>query len=140
MVPGDRFSVRRCLRASTLYFVAVFAYGIVALWLMRHQLEPDPTLTGMLRTVFAGLVGAEGAYEYTRSFWPAVFELSLLMLGTLGGVIAAIMLFRPYVHRHCHDPADYASASSSTASATTRSATSPCVRARHTSSRATAVR
>lgn len=110
VVPGDRFSVRRCLRASTLYFVAVFAYGIVALWLMRHQLDPDPTLTGMLRTVFAGLVGAEGAYEYTRSFWPAVFELSLLMLGTLGGVIAAIMLFRPYVHRHCHDPADYARA------------------------------
>lgn len=109
-VPGDRVSVGRCVKIGALYFGSVLAYGLVVLWLMRHTLEPDPTLPGMLGTVFAGLVGVDGAYEYSRSFWPATFELSLVALGTIGGVISAVLLFRPYVHRHRHDPHDYARA------------------------------
>lgn len=107
VVPGDRLSMGRCLRVGALYLGAVVAYGMVVLWLMRNQLDPDPTVPGMLRTVFSGLVGADGVYEYSRPFWPALFELSLVILGTVGGLIAAVLLFRPYVHRHRHDPADY---------------------------------
>lgn len=109
-IPGDRLSVNGCLKVASLYFASVLLYGIVALWLMRNDLDPDPTLPGMLRTVVAGLVGAEGAYEYSRTFLPALFDLSLVLLGSVGAVIAAVMLFRPYVHRHRHDPRDYSRA------------------------------
>lgn len=109
-VAGDRLSVGRCVRVGSMYFGAVVVYGLVMLWVMRNNLDPDPTFTGMLRTVISGLVGADGAYEYSRSFWPALFELSLVLLGTAGGVIVAVMLFRPYVHRHRHDPGAYARA------------------------------
>lgn len=109
-IPGDRLSVNGCVKVAALYFAAVLVYGVVALWLMRNDLDPDPTLPGMMRTVVAGLVGADGAYAYSERFLPALFDLSLVVLGVVGGVITAVLLFRPYVHRHRHDPRDYGKA------------------------------
>jgi len=107
VVPGDPLSASRCARIATLYFAAVFVYGLVLLWLMRGTLDQQPSLAGMVRTVAVGLVGVDGPYELAPGFLGAFFDWSLLVLGLGGAVFAAVMLFRPHVHRHNFDEEDF---------------------------------
>lgn len=96
---GDPHSLLEFVRFVPAYLLAVGVYGFATLLAEQHRITPDLTFAGMLETVYGGMVGLSGPYTYRGRFFEAFFPDSLLVLGVLGLLIAAFLLFRPLVER-----------------------------------------
>ncbi len=80
------------------YLAIVSAYGLVALYTQHDRLSPSTvTFGGALETVFWGLIGVSGPYEYSNDVFGYAFPASLLVFGIVGIVIAGVLAFRPVV-------------------------------------------
>jgi lysyl-tRNA synthetase class 2 len=101
--PGDPPTLFEFLRFIPRYVVTVFGYGLLALFLERTSITPDPTLVGNLETIVLGLVGIDGPYEYQRSFFGWAFQSSLLVLGLGGLGWSLVLLFRPIIAKPVED-------------------------------------
>jgi lysylphosphatidylglycerol synthetase-like protein (DUF2156 family) len=64
-----------------------------------EHIEGTLTLGGMLETIFLGLVGLDGPYEYTGTFFSDFFPAALLAMGIGGLVLAFALAFRAVVER-----------------------------------------
>ena len=82
-----------------IYFAAVLVFGITTLLSQQENITGTLTVGGMLQTIFAGLIGLSGPYEYTGRFFPDFFPAALLALGIAGLVIAFAIAFRAVVER-----------------------------------------
>lgn len=105
--PADPPSLLRLLRYIPLYLIAVYAFGVFALWLERNRLDPDWTLVRSVNTVTLGLVGLDGAYHYESRAFDRFFPAVLLALGVVGLIGLVVLLFRPFVGRHPHTAEDW---------------------------------
>jgi lysyl-tRNA synthetase class 2 len=108
---SDPPSLFRLVRLAPVYLAAVFAFGFVSLTVERDRLGgADLTFAGGLETIVKGLVGVGGPYTYDRRFFRDFFPAALLMLGIVGVVGIAFLLFRPLRARRPHTESDWAHA------------------------------
>lgn len=105
--PADPPSLPRLLRFVPLYLVAVLVFGFAGLLLERNRIDPALTLGGGLQTIFAGLVGMDGAYTYHSSRFALVYPAALLTLGSAGLAIFLVLLFRPLTARPVQSVEDW---------------------------------
>jgi lysyl-tRNA synthetase len=96
---ADPGSLLQAARFVPAYLLLVVAFGTVSLLIERDHVEPGLTVGGILQTVFAGLVGLDGPYTYTREFFADFFPAALLALGIAGLVIVSALIFRAVVLR-----------------------------------------
>jgi lysyl-tRNA synthetase, class II len=96
---GDPHSLLEFFRFLPAYLLAVGVYGFGALLAEESKITPDLTFGGMLETVYGGLIGLSGPYTYSGKFFEDFFPDSLLVLGIVGLVISAFLIFRPLVER-----------------------------------------
>jgi lysyl-tRNA synthetase class 2 len=82
-----------------IYFAAVLVFGITTMLVEQEHISGTLTVGGMLQTIFAGLIGRPGPYEYTGRFFSDFFPAALLALGISGLVIAFAIAFRAVVER-----------------------------------------
>ena len=82
-----------------LYVITVLAFGVVSLLTQANNVRPGLGAGGVLRTVFGGLAGADGAYEFRRRLFGEFFSDTLLAFGIAGLAILLFLLFRPLVQR-----------------------------------------
>ena len=97
--PGDPPTLLEFLRFVPRYLIGVYVYGMVALYLERESISPDPTFVGDLHAITVGLVGFSGPYTYERSFFDWAFPSSLLLLGIGGLAMTVYLIFRPILAR-----------------------------------------
>jgi len=95
--PPDPPTLFQFLRFVPLYIMSVAVFGLAFLFVQRHRISPDPTLSRSLDAILNGLVGLPGSYEFQSEFIERVFRGSMLALGIVGLVIALALLFRPIV-------------------------------------------
>ncbi len=108
---SDPPSLLRLFRLVPLYIGAVFAFGFISLTVERNRLDgADLTFLGGLETTVKGLVGVGGPYSYQRRLFRDFFPNALLMLGIVGLIGLAVLLFRPFRARHPHSETDWAHA------------------------------
>jgi lysyl-tRNA synthetase class 2 len=91
---SDPASLLRAVRFVPAYLVLVLVFGVVSLLIERDHVEPGLSVGGVLETVFGGLVGIDGPYEYARPFFADFFPAALLALGVAGLVILSALVFR----------------------------------------------
>jgi lysyl-tRNA synthetase len=109
LVSQDRFraapdppSLLRLARFVPTYLAAVLVVGVTSLYLERHALRPEFTVSGAISTVLSGLIGLDGEYVYLRHRFAVIFPAALLTLGVVGLVVFAVLLFRPLRARGPH--------------------------------------
>jgi lysylphosphatidylglycerol synthetase-like protein (DUF2156 family) len=108
---SDPPSLLRLFRLVPEYVAAVFVFGFISLTVERNHLDgADLTFTGGLETIVKGVVGVGGPYTYDRRFFRDFFPDALLMLGVVGVLGIAFLLFRPLRARHPHTETDWAHA------------------------------
>ncbi len=97
--PGrsDPASLLGLVRFVPLYFGAVLVFGFSTMLLEQEHIDGTLTVGGMLQTIFAGLIGLSGPYDYTGEFFSDFFPAALLGLGIAGLVIAFAIAFRVVV-------------------------------------------
>ncbi|MGY1753458.1 lysine--tRNA ligase [Blastococcus sp. SYSU D01042] len=105
--PVDPPSLLRVVRFVPLYLGGVLLFGLTTLWAERDHLEPALTLGGALATVFGGLIGLDGPYEYESPFVARFLPDALLALGITGAVLLAVLLLRPVVAARPHTETDW---------------------------------
>jgi lysyl-tRNA synthetase len=103
----DPPSLLRLARFVPTYLGSVLAVGVASLYLERHQLRPEFSVSGAVATVFSGLIGLDGDYVYQRARFAAFFPTALLSLGVFGLLVFAVLLFRPLRARGPHTEADW---------------------------------
>jgi lysyl-tRNA synthetase class 2 len=106
--PPDPPTLFQFLRFVPLYILTVLGYGLVFLFVQRHQVSPTPTIGRTFDTVVNGLVGLPNSYEFQSEFVERVFRISLFGLGVAGLIIALALLFRPIVARPQQDEGESA--------------------------------
>jgi lysyl-tRNA synthetase class 2 len=114
LLTQDRFraapdppSLWRLARFVPTYLAAVLSVGVASLYLERHYLRPEFSLSGAISTVLSGLVGVDGDYVYLRARFALIFPAALLALGVVGLIVFAVLLFRPLRARGPHTEADW---------------------------------
>jgi lysyl-tRNA synthetase len=105
--PPDPPSLLRLARFVPTYLGSVLCVGVASLYLERHQLRPEFTVSGAISTVLSGLIGLDGDFEYLRPRFDRFFPVALIALGVLGFVVFALLLFRPLRARGPHTEADW---------------------------------
>jgi lysylphosphatidylglycerol synthetase-like protein (DUF2156 family) len=103
---GDPGSLLAVVRFVPAYLLAVLLFGTVTLAAERDHVASAMTVGGTLETVFGGLVGLSGPYEYTDRFFADAFEAALLALGVAGLVTVAALIFRAVALRSGPTAAD----------------------------------
>lgn len=96
---GDPGSFVDALAFIPLYVATVLLFGFVSLLTQANHVTPHLGVGGILKTTFAGLVGADGVYSYDRRLFADFFADALLALGIAGLAILLYLLFRPLVQR-----------------------------------------
>ncbi|MDT7665215.1 MAG: lysyl-tRNA synthetase, class [Pseudonocardiales bacterium] len=114
LLTQDRFraspdppSLWRLARFVPTYLAAVLSVGVASLFLERHYLRPEFSVSGAVDTVLSGLVGVDGDYVYLRGRFGLIFPAGLLALGVVGLIVFAVLLFRPLRARGPHTEADW---------------------------------
>jgi lysyl-tRNA synthetase class 2 len=107
---SDPPSLFRLLRLAPLYVIAVLAVGFTSLGIERRHLGAPLTFSGGLETIVKGLVGVGGPYTYRRIFFREYFPAAMLILGIVGVLGIAFLLFRPLRSRAPHTETDWAHA------------------------------
>ena len=99
--PGrsDPASLLGLVRFVPIYLAAVLVFGITTMLVQQEDISGTLTVGGMLQTIFAGLIGLPGPYDYTGEFFSDFFPAALLALGIAGLVIAFAIAFRAVVER-----------------------------------------
>jgi len=105
--PPDPPSLLRLVRFTPTYLGAVMLFGVASLYVDRGGLAPRFTVADSISTVFCGLVGLDGAYDYDRPRFEEFFTDALLALGVVGLVVFAVLVFRPLSARGPHTEADW---------------------------------
>jgi lysyl-tRNA synthetase class 2 len=96
---GDPGSFVDALAFVPIYVATVLLFGVVSLMTQANNVTPELGTGGVLRTVFGGLVGAGGEYQFRRELFGDFFDNALLALGIAGLAILLYLLFRPLVQR-----------------------------------------
>ncbi len=104
--PGDPPSLWTALRFIPLWLGGVLLYGVIALLVERNRVTPDLSVGGVLETIFGGLIGLDGPYEYESRLFGEFFTDSLLALGIAGVALLAFLVFRPLAQRQTVAPED----------------------------------
>ena len=104
---ADPPSLLQLLKLVPLYAGSVVLFGLASLGVERKHLGGQLTLAGALDTIAKGVVGVSGPYTYQRDFFRDFFPNALLMLGVVGVVGIAFLLFRPLRARHPHTESDW---------------------------------
>jgi lysyl-tRNA synthetase class 2 len=104
---SDPPSLFRLVRLAPVYVGAVVTFGFVTLAVERNRLGAPLTFLGGLETIVKGLVGVGGPYSYQRLFFREYFPKALLLLGVVGVIGAAYLLFRPLTTRSPHTESDW---------------------------------
>jgi lysyl-tRNA synthetase class 2 len=107
---ADPPSLFRLLRLAPIYVLSVLAVGFTSLGIERRHLGTPLTFAGGLETIVKGLVGIGGPYTYRRLFFREYFPAALLILGIVGVLGIAFLLFRPLRSRAPHTETDWAHA------------------------------
>jgi lysyl-tRNA synthetase class 2 len=107
---ADPPSLFRLLRLAPIYALSVVAVGFTSLGIERRHLGAPLTFVGGLETIVKGLVGIGGPYTYRRLFFREYFPAALLILGIVGVLGIAFLLFRPLRSRAPHTETDWAHA------------------------------
>ncbi len=102
---GDPGSLVDALAFVPVYVGVVLVFGFVSLLTQANNVSPRLGAGGVLKTTFAGLVGADGEYEYRRRLFGEFFADALLALGIAGLAILLWLIFRPLVQRTPPDEA-----------------------------------
>jgi lysyl-tRNA synthetase class 2 len=89
--PGSLADVARA--AAELITVAV-AFNAVTLVVEGRHVHGRLTMGGVVRTTFAGLVGAGGPYRYSGHLFPQWFPVAQLALGLLALLVLSVLAFR----------------------------------------------
>jgi lysyl-tRNA synthetase len=105
--PGSLFDVARF---AVGYLVLALTFGTVTLLLEQEHVQEDLTVWGVLKAIFAGLVGLDGPYTYTGRFFKDFFPAALLALGIAGVVVFSILVFRALARRETPSADDRARA------------------------------
>lgn len=103
----DPPSLLRLVRFVPTYLGAVLMFGVASLYVERGGLAPRFTIADSISTVFCGLIGLDGEYDYVRPHFEAFFTDALLALGVAGLVVFATLVFRPLRARGPHTEADW---------------------------------
>ncbi len=106
--PGraDPASLGGVLRFVPLYLTAVVGFGALTLLVEERHVEGSLSAGGILETVFLGLVGLDGPYDYRGRFFADFFPAALLALGIAGLVVLCALAFRAVVERAGPSEAD----------------------------------
>ncbi|MBX7159469.1 MAG: phosphatidylglycerol lysyltransferase domain-containing protein [Acidimicrobiia bacterium] len=104
--PGDPPSLVGLARGVPVYLALVLTFGITALWLDRHRLEPAFTVPRAVEQTLAGLIGLDGPFVLHGVFG-RFFPVVLVALGVGGITAVLIALFRPLIARPTHSAADW---------------------------------
>jgi lysylphosphatidylglycerol synthetase-like protein (DUF2156 family) len=96
---GDPRTLWDAVAFVPLYLLAVLLFGVVSLLTQVNHVTPDLAPGGVLRTIFGGLAGFDGAYAYRHRVFAEFFPDALLALGAAGLAILLVLLFRPLVQR-----------------------------------------
>ena len=104
--PADPPSLWTALRFIPLWLGGVLLYGVIALLVERNKVSPDLSVGGVLETIFGGLIGLDGPYEYESRLFREFFADSLLALGIAGVAVLAFLVFRPLAQRQTVAPED----------------------------------
>ncbi|HEY4278453.1 MAG TPA: lysine--tRNA ligase [Conexibacter sp.] len=99
-------AVRDFLLFVPIYIGGVLLFGVVSLMTQANAVSPGLGTGGVLKTVFGGLVGFGGSYDYRRDLFADFFGDALLALGIIGLAILLFLLLRPLAQRK--PPADEA--------------------------------
>jgi lysyl-tRNA synthetase class 2 len=94
--PGSLLDV---VRFAVAYLVLVLTFGTVTLLLEQDRVEEDLSVWGVIKAIFAGLVGLDGPYTYTGRFFKDFFPAALLTLGIAGLLILSALVFRAIARR-----------------------------------------
>jgi lysyl-tRNA synthetase, class II len=94
--PGSLVDV---VRFAVGYLVVVLTFGTVTLLLEQEHVEEQLTVWGVIKAIFAGLVGSDGPYTYTGRFFKDFFPAALLALGVAGVLILSALVFRALARR-----------------------------------------
>ncbi|HTK65804.1 MAG TPA: phosphatidylglycerol lysyltransferase domain-containing protein [Pseudonocardia sp.] len=105
--PPDPPSLLRLVRFVPTYLGAVLLFGVASLYVERGGLAPRFTVADSISTVFCGLIGLDGEYDYVRPRFEEFFTDALLALGVVGLVVFAVLVFRPLSARGPHTEADW---------------------------------
>jgi lysyl-tRNA synthetase len=103
----DPPSLLRLARFLPTYLGAVLLVGVASLYLERHALRPEFSLSGAVVTVLSGLVGLDGDFTYTQRRFAVIFPVALVALGVVGLLVFAVLLFRPLRARGPHTEEDW---------------------------------
>jgi len=93
--PPDPPSLLRLVRFVPTYLGAVLLFGVASLYVERGGLAPRFTVADSVSTVFCGLIGLDGNYDYVRPRFEEFFTDALLALGVVGLAVFAVLVFRP---------------------------------------------
>jgi lysyl-tRNA synthetase, class II len=96
---GDPGSLVDALIFIPIYIGVVLLFGVVSLMTQANNVTPELGTGGVLKTIFKGLVGADGEYEYRRRLFGEFFSDALLVLGIVGLLLLLYLIFRPLVQR-----------------------------------------
>ncbi len=107
---SDPPSLLRLIWIVPLYFVVVLGVGFASLGFERKHLGEQLSFFGGLETIGRGLIGIGGPITYDRHFFRDYFTATLLVLGIVGVVGLAFLLFRPIRRRAPHTETDWAHA------------------------------
>jgi len=105
--PPDPPSLLRLVRFVPTYLGAVMLFGVASLYVERGGLAPRFTVADSISTVFCGLIGLDGQYDYARPRFEEFFTDALLALGVVGLMVFAMLVFRPLRARGPHTEADW---------------------------------
>ncbi|HEX2125645.1 MAG TPA: lysine--tRNA ligase, partial [Thermoleophilaceae bacterium] len=101
--PGSLLDVARF---AVAYLVLVVSFGTVTLVLEQEHVDEDLSVWGVIKAIFAGLVGLDGPYTYTGRFFKDFFPATLLTLGIAGLLILSALVFRAIARREKPSAAD----------------------------------
>src|ERR671923_134893 len=105
--PGSLFDVARF---AVGYLVLALTFGTVTLLLEQEHVEEELSVWGVIKAIFAGLVGLDGPYTYTGRFFKDFFPAALLALGIAGVLLFSALVFRALARRENPTAADRARA------------------------------
>jgi lysylphosphatidylglycerol synthetase-like protein (DUF2156 family) len=105
--PPDPPSLLRLVRFVPTYLGSVLLFGVASLYVERGGLAPRFTVADSISTVFCGLIGLDGQYDYVRPRFEEYFTDALLALGVVGLVVFSVLIFRPLRARGPHTEADW---------------------------------
>jgi lysyl-tRNA synthetase class 2 len=97
---SDPGSLRQAVVFVPAYLLGVLAFAAVSLFAERNHIDPDLTVGGIVETAFAGMIGLDGPYTYTREVFADFFDAALLVLGIAGAAILLYLVLRTFVQSH----------------------------------------